>query len=153
MLEFEFALPPNGLAINATCQIIEQASTAGFPAVPNTTPAPTNRFIQTDQDWLIRFEWTETGLFVPFLGGGDWLCEVYFEEMGSGETNFNPSEVVPDPGIPCNPLSVDVQVNTDDLDPGLYRVICSMQWRFNNGTNGPIVLFGDHGIIKIYQES
>jgi len=151
-MPLEFALSPSSLHIKAVCKIFELPSTSGFDEVPSITPAETNKLIQADQNAFVRFKWVESGIFVNFLGGGKWKCEVIFEEMGSGETAFNPSALVNDPGKPGNKFQVDVQIPKGSLDPGLYRVICCMQWQFANGQNGPIVLFDDLGIIKVYKE-
>jgi hypothetical protein len=151
----EFALSPSSLSIVANVKVIEGNSSTGYTGVGlggAATPAETNRLIQRDQPFSVNVDWTENGIFVPFLGGGTWKIDVLFERMGGAETNFNPGTTVTTSGKIGKTYTASINVLQGTLPAGLYRLICRMQWHFAGGTPGPIVMFDDLGLIQIYQE-
>jgi len=145
---------PVNIAGNA--QIVEMPSTAGAPAhgsVGTPIPAtgePTNYLIQADQDFLVRFEWTQGGGIFIFPVG-NWQFDVYFELMGPGEVTSGPFTAVQAGAALPGPLTQDVTVNAGDLDPGIYRVTAAMQF-YAGGSPRSLASFEDLGIVHVYQE-
>jgi len=155
--QMEFSLSPASLNITTNVQVIEHSSTGGFTGVvlppAAAAPGPSNNLIQRDQDFDIKFDWTENGLFANFLGGGKWQIDVLFERMGGAETAFNPSTNQVSAGVPGQSYTATVNIPKNTLDAGLYRVVTRMQWHFASGNPGPLVMFSDIGLIQIYQDS
>ena len=152
----EIAMSPNDLRIKGTCKIIEKNSTSGFEEVPEMQyPAiytNTNRMIQYDQFWDIIFNWRVDGLFACLLDCGYWKCNVLFEQMGGGETRFNPEAITQDLGRPGHEYRTQVEIPPHSLRPGVYRVICCLQYYFKNGNPGPIAGFHDLGLVKVFHD-
>lgn len=153
---FEIAINPDDLKVKAKCRIFEQQSTAGFEEVPEIeypdTYASTNNMIQYDQHWFVEFKWRVFGPLACLLDCGQWKSKVIFEYMGGGETNFSPETTTQDLGIPGQTYTARIPIQPRALRPGVYRVICCLQWYFDNGKPGPIAGFHDEGMIKIYED-
>lgn len=153
---FELAISPNSLKVTGSCTIQEGQSTDHFEEVPEIPAGkaygPTNYIIQDDQPFNIRFDWEIKGIFAHFLGGGDWKCDVLFEQMGGDEVNYNPSNSTPDLGTPNTKYVVNVKVPQQQLKPGVYRVIARLQYYFSTGRPGPLVAFEDKNVIQIYKD-
>lgn len=153
---FEAATDPNDLFVKGSCWILEGQSTAGFEEEPNIPPTATygssNKMIQLDQSFALSFKWTVYGKLACLLDCGYWKCQVFFEQMGGGETAFNPEENVQDVGHPGHSYEALVKVQPGALQPGVYRVICCLQYHLKDGSPGPIAAFEDRGLIKIYQD-
>lgn len=155
-MPLEIAVNPTSLTIRANARILEGQSTQDFEESPNI-PLPqqyggTNRIIQNDQPFKVRFNWRTAGPFVGFLSGGKWKCDVLFESMGGSESAFNPSNIKSDAGVNGANYQLDINVPAFSLPVGLYRVVARMQWYFANGKPGPLVAFDDLGMIQIYNE-
>ncbi len=152
----EIAINPDDLRVIGKCRIFEQQSTSGFEEVPEieypSTFAPTNKMIQYDQSWFVEFKWRVFGPLACLLDCGYWKTQVLFEWMGGGETNFKPEVITQDLGRPGQEYTARLQINPRSLRPGVYRVICCLQYCFQNGKPGPIAGFEDKGLIKIYED-
>ncbi|MCG8329422.1 MAG: hypothetical protein MI974_17130 [Chitinophagales bacterium] len=152
----EIAISPSDLKIEASCQIFEKQSTAGSEEVPQIIPPQshslTNRMIQSDQNWCVHFNWKVYGPLACLLDCGYWKTKVYFELMGGGETHFSPEETIQDVGQSGHLYQSAVQIAPYSLKPGVYRVVCCLQYCFANGKPGPIAGFNDKGLIKIYED-
>ena len=153
-MPFEIAINPTNLKVTGHAHILEGDSTADFDRVPVGTPGnlvTSNYSIQRDQDIIVRFHWQTSGIFTAFLGGGKWTCDVLLEQMGGGETTVNPKSVVGDTGT-ANFYELDVKINKNSLDSGVYRVVARLRWGFASGKPGPIVGFNDLGFINVYED-
>ena len=152
----EIAINPSDLLIVGDCRILEKPSTAGFDEVPEIHPpnsySLTNRMIQDDQNWSVEFIWKVYGPLACLLENGYWKCQLFFELMGGGETHFNPEAVVQDQGISNHKYNCQIEIPRGSLKPGVYRVVCCLQYYFKNGNPGPINGFDNKGLIKIYKD-
>ena len=153
---WEVAINPNDLRITGSCQIFERDSTSGFEEVPYiqspNAQVRTNRIIQTDQEVAVRFNWQIFGSLACLLDCGYWYCSVLFELMGGGETSFKPDAITQDVGKPGHLYDSTILIKPNSLKPGVYRVICCVQYCFEDGSPGPICGFDDKGLIKVYQD-
>lgn len=148
---------PLGLQLTGTFKIVEGTSTAGSENVldtsnPNDTKS--NFLIQKDQDFTIRFDWNVYGEFAPFLSGGSWRCQSYFDQIGVGEfvPQINPISPVVDQGIDGGHYQQDLTIPHGTMEPGTYRVAASMQYIDADGKPAPITVFEDIGFVSIYDE-
>lgn len=152
----ELAISSEDLRAKAFCKILEKHSTAGFEEVPQIV-APresvkTNRMIQYDQHWSVKFWLWVAGPLACLLDCGYWQFKVVFELMGEGETSFSPETIVQDIGKPGHKYQSEVNIAPGSLRPGVYRVICCLQYYFKDGRPGPIAGFEDKGLVKIFED-
>lgn len=152
----EIAISPRDLRVKAKCHILEKQSTSGFSEVPvieyPDTFAVTNGMIQYDQPWCVEFKWGVYGPLACLLKGGYWKCEILFEQMGGGETRLTLDSSTLDLGVPGQEYESLINVQARSLRPGVYRVVCCLQYCFENGKPGPIAGFEDKGLIKIFED-
>jgi len=152
----EIAMTPNDLRICGNFKIVEKNSTSGFEEVPQIRypliQENTNRMIQFDQYWGVIFNWRVDGLFARLLDCGLWKCKVLFEQMGGGETSFNPEAITQDQGCPGYEYKAEIEIPPHSLKPGVYRVICCLQYCFENKQPGPIAGFHDLGLVKVFHD-
>ena len=153
---WEVAINPNDLRINGSSRIFERDSTTGAEEVPHlqspNSQVNTNRLIQFDQAWAVQFNWTVSGSLACLLDCGYWNCSVIFEYMGGGETSFKPEAITQDLGTPGQLYNSTIEIKPKSLKPGVYRVICCVQYCYEDGNPGPICGFDDKGLIKIYED-
>jgi hypothetical protein len=153
-MPFEVAINPNTLVVSGGASIREKQSTADYTEVPVvTTPGgnvATNRHIQRDQPWFVRYNFSTSGIFTAFLKNGTWRAKVVLEEMGGGESGYMPLASAVDTG--AGSYTIDVNVSPPALNAGLYRVVAQLRWHFSDGSAGPILAFEDLGIINIYED-
>jgi hypothetical protein len=143
--------------IKADCLIYEEPSTKGadeYPIVP-TPPGYvlSNRIIQTDQPFRFKFIWNQKGSAVWVLDG-EWLLEVFLEEMGHEEAPKSQAyykETVTAIGREGS-FKKFVEVEPNHLDPGVYRVVASMQF-LKKGVPKALAGFDDVGFIRIIEEA
>lgn len=145
-IELEISVFPPAPVITATCELREGLSTAGAPEVP-AGGVPTNGYLQTDQDLIVRIEWSELDAAARFLQGGTWVAEATLEQVGGGVSTRTQNQISNGGG----PYLVNLQFD-HPLTAGLYRVFASLQWNFDNGDPGPITGFTELGTIKVYNE-
>ena len=153
---WEVAVHPNDLTISSQCELLEKDSTTGAEEVPYlqrpNLQVKTNRLIQYDQFWTVGFSWIVNGPLACLLEGGYWKCEVLFEHMGGGESYYQPEVIVDDLGRSGYQYNSEIEVKPKSLRPGVYRVICCLQYCLKNGSPGPFCGFEDKGLIKIYED-
>ena len=153
---FEVAISSDDLALKGYCRILEKQSTSGFEEVPQIEYpdryAQSNKIIQYDQYWCLEFNWVVYGPLACLLDCGYWKSIVYFEWMGGKETHFSPHAITQDLGKPGHKYTSLVNIKPGDLKPGVYRIVCCLQWCFKDGSPGPIVGFDDKGLVKIYKD-
>ena len=144
--------------VNAHCHLREFDSPTNAPEVPTAPPPPgtiwSNKMIQKDQAFQILFHWTQNGPGVFAIGAGDWLLEVFLEKMGPGEAPVPKGYFkVSIPGV-GNPgfYAKEINVPAGTVDPGIYRVVCSMQLVVGNVPKA-LAGFDDLGLIRVYDES
>lgn len=151
----EIAINPNDLRIRSRCQILENRTAseveATFQTQPSNTRLLTNRVIHHNQSWSLEFTWRVYGAFARLLSCGYWKCKVYFELMGGGETNYSPEVVVQDLGRSGQTYRSRIEIQPRSLKPGVYRVVCCLQYCFEDNSPGPIAGFNDKGLVKIYE--
>ena len=152
----EIALGANDLSIRAKSRILEGRSTTGFPEKPGILPTQratiTNRMVQVDQAWLVEMSWQVFGPLACLLSCGFWECKLIFEQMGAGETSFSPRATVQDIGQAGHTYQTAINIAPGSLKPGVYKVICCLQFHFENGTPGPIAGFEDKGFINVFED-
>lgn len=161
MSKIEIALSPSSLTVTGNVDIHERASTSGADGIGvggNVIPAGAQRLsnhsIQTDQPFFVHFNWTTTGSFARFLGGGQWRCNVYFEKMGSGETaaSLDLTGMEASVGVSGTTYNKNLQVAAGAIPVGIYRVVAALQWMDASNKPGPISYFDEVGMIRIYAD-
>ena len=150
-MPLEFQIPIIKIK-NADVKLMELASTAGLPGGP-VEPVPSNKLIQTDQPFKVEFEWEQVaGSWM--LNGCNWQFDIYLEQMGPGEAppaggHFTGNQAVdPTNGV----KSFTKQVGAYDVAPGLYRVTVCQQLHAL-GQPRAVVMFGDIGLVRFYEEN
>ena len=149
-MPLEFQIPPLDIQ-NANVQLLEGASTAGLSGSP-LDPDPSNKLIQTDQPFKVKIGWEQVANSW-MIAGGTWHFDIYLEQMGPGEAplaggHFTGTQAVdPTDGV----KSFTKEVSAYDVAPGLYRVTVCQQL-YNQNEPRAVVMFGDIGLVRFYEE-
>lgn len=152
MVTFEIPVVP--LTVTATALLGEDVSTAGNAAVGNPTiPGPTNRIIQRDQAWFVKFDWTTNGTGAAMLSGGTWRCEILLERHGGLESALNPTTSTSDLGVNGQSYSSKVNLAAFAVPAGVYTVVARMQYYYNNAQPSPFAGFENLGMVNIIDET
>lgn len=123
-----------------------------WPSAGPHHPSRTNRVVQSDQEMHGHFRWRASGNLHLLLNNTcEWICSVYFEQMGSGESRPGNFETVVDlTGGFSNNYVATVKIPAG-LSQGIYRVVTAVNLR-QKGSNMPLPVAGfeDEGFIQIY---
>ncbi len=106
--------------------------------------------LKTDQEYWVRFKWTQEG-DMCYAMAGNWKVNLFFEEMGYKEEVFQPETTVKFVDEPGFTYDVRLRVDARTLGAGIYRVVGRILFENPEGIPMPIAAFGDLGMIEVYE--
>lgn len=106
--------------------------------------------LKVGQKYAVKFEWTQLGNLCHVLNG-NWVCQVYFEQMGPGEEFVQPIKKVPFVRKPGYKYSVELELPVADVGPGVYRAVAEILFEDPKGRPMPIAAFADLGWLHVYR--
>ena len=149
-MPLEFQISPLDIQ-NPTVGLLELDSTP--PGAPGPiAPYHSNKLIQTDQPFKVVFGWDQVANSWQ-IDGDTWHFDIYLEQMGPKEAppaGGHFTDDVPVDGTD-GPKSFTMQIAANAVDSGLYRVTVCQQL-YNQNEPRAVVMFGDVGLVRFYEE-
>ena len=148
-LNFENVLTTGAFGVSGYVNMYELGQLPDGSYAPNlTNPNPAN--IQCDQDAIVRFEWTQSGILTQMLTG-IWKCDVFFELMGPNEgPTIAPGTVNFLTGSNPHTYIVNVKLPAGSIAEGIYRVTARLMLSPIKGTFSPVCAFTDLGLCEYF---
>lgn len=112
---------------------------------------PTNRIISTDQSLNVRADWTTVGALATLMGGCKYVCRLFLEQMGQSEAapGVYQSVVNHIPVVGPQPYSAPINIPAG-LQPGVYRLVFSLNMLDAAGNPIPVAGFADLGFLQVF---
>ena len=118
------------------------------PVVLNPNPSS----IQSDQDWQIEFDWTQSGALFGGFTGVNWELEILLEKLGRQEYT-GPAISTTEAYVNGNPHNynkvISVPAATMTGEEGVYRIVARLALRDAVGLY-PVSAFQDLGYVQFY---
>lgn len=105
--------------------------------------------LKEGQKYWVKFRWTQLGDMCYALAG-KWKVNLFFEEMGYKEEVVQPEAILDFKMEPDIVNEVQLEVDTNALGSGIYKVVGRILFENPFGVPMPIAAFGDLGMIEIY---
>lgn len=136
---------PKLFAINGNVHLHEGTSKAGLDNVP-----PVN-IIQTDQNLLAHFVWTQSG-FLSYMLSGRWTARVFFELMGAGEVANPAPQYINFVQTQGHTYSAVINIPAGTLPEGIYKVFATLQLEGPKGNPTPVAAYEEIGVLQVYND-
>lgn len=105
--------------------------------------------IEHDQKWGVIFDWTQTGP-LGWILCGTWNLKVYLEKMGPEEKDLpNQKDVAFIQGSNVSYKEI-IEFPAGIVEDGVYRLVTTITFTGPKGNPGPVVCFGDAGLVQFY---
>lgn len=106
--------------------------------------------IENNSSWGVRFDWKQEGPLCWMICGS-WTLTIYLEEMGPKEfTLNNNTKTISFVQDSPHSYSEMIQFPAGLIEDGVYRLITTLTFKGPKGNPGPVVCFGDGGLIQFY---
>lgn len=150
-IEFEEGFPVFNIPATATATVTEVGPGGVFPASLNPISC-----IRRNQNWGVQVTWSTSGSMGWFMGG-EWVVQVYLEQMGTGEVSMLSGSPQKTPLVAADPYTYTVNLPfnpansaLDPLAPGAYKIAVTVTMQGPGGVPGPVAGTGEGPLLQFY---